>query len=88
VTSLRISNEFADVAVRIVRTGNGERLEVESLRRGGKILLDSVELEALTWQTPDTFSRMLRGSLGPDAPDFQDLAEQNGTISRESKETT
>jgi hypothetical protein len=58
-------NEFAEVFLRIVATGNGERLEIESPRRRTRILLDAVELEALTWQTTETFSRMLEASIGP-----------------------
>jgi hypothetical protein len=65
VTSLRIRNEFADVTVRVVATGNGERLEITSPRRGTTIRLDPVQLEALTWQTTDVFTRMLEGSIGP-----------------------
>jgi hypothetical protein len=65
VTVTRLSNEFADVTIRVVATGNGERLEISSPRRGTSIRLDPVELEALTWQTTDTFTRMLEGSIGP-----------------------
>ncbi len=68
MTVLRVANEFADVTVRVVATGNGERLRIDSPRRGTSILLDPVELEALTWQTTDTFSRMLEGSIGPNIP--------------------
>lgn len=60
-----LSNEFADVIVRMVQTGNGERLEISSPRRGTTIRLDPVELEALTWQTTDVFTRMLEGSVSP-----------------------
>ncbi len=63
---IRVSNEFADVFVRKVQTRNGERLEIEAPRRGFKIRLDAVELESLTWQTSETFSRFLRSSIGPD----------------------
>lgn len=63
---IRVSNEFADVFVRKVHTRNGERLEIESPRRGFRIHLDAVELESLTWQTSETFSRFLRSSIGPD----------------------
>ncbi|MFE9328477.1 dihydrodiol dehydrogenase [Nocardia sp. NPDC052278] len=62
---LRLSNEFAEVTMRVVATGNGERLEITSLRRGTNIRLDPVVLEALTWQTADVFTRMLEGSIGP-----------------------
>jgi hypothetical protein len=54
-----IGNEFALVRFRKVWTRNGERLEIESVRRGTRIRLDAIELESLTWQTPETFSRFL-----------------------------
>lgn len=63
---IRVSNEFADVFVRKVHTRNGERLEIESPRRGFVVRLDAVELESLTWQTTETFSRLLGSSIGPD----------------------
>lgn len=62
---MRLSNEFADVIVRVISTGNGERLEISSPRRGSTIRLDPVELEALTWQTTEVFTQMLEGSIGP-----------------------
>ena len=65
MTSLRLSNEFADVILRIVATGNGERLEITSPRRGTSIRVDPVVLEALTWQNTEVFTRMLEGSIGP-----------------------
>jgi len=65
VTQIRLVNEFAEVVIRVVSTRNGERLEIEAPRRGTRILLDAVELEALTWQTKETFSRMLEASIGP-----------------------
>ncbi|KWX25981.1 dihydrodiol dehydrogenase [Mycolicibacterium wolinskyi] len=66
----RLSNEFADVVLEVVSTGNGERLQITSPRRGTSIRLDPVELEALTWQTTDTFTRMLEGSIGPSRTEF------------------
>jgi len=67
VSPVRIANEFAEVVVRVVACGNGQRLEIVAPRRGTSILLDPVELEALTWQTRETFSRMLEASIGPPA---------------------
>jgi hypothetical protein len=55
-----IANEFADVVVRRVMTRNGMRLEIWSPRRGTRVHLDAVELECLTWQTPEDFSALLR----------------------------
>ncbi|MUL46074.1 dihydrodiol dehydrogenase [Mycobacterium sp. CBMA293] len=54
----------------VVSTGNGERLQITAPRRGTSIRLDPVELEALTWQTTDTFTRMLEGSIGPCQPEL------------------
>ncbi|MCU1645773.1 MAG: dihydrodiol dehydrogenase [Nocardia sp.] len=65
MSPLRISNEFAEVFLRLVATGNGERLEITSRRRGTNILLDPVVLEALTWQSAEVFTRMLENSIGP-----------------------
>jgi hypothetical protein len=65
VSALRLVNEFAEVVIRVVPTGNGERLEIEAPRRGTRVLLDPVQLEALTWQPTETFSRMLEASIGP-----------------------
>ncbi|MGW5113177.1 dihydrodiol dehydrogenase [Nocardia sp. NPDC004123] len=67
MSPLRLSNEFAEVFMRVVATGNGERLEITSLRRGTSIRLDPVVLEALTWQSADVFTCMLEGSIGPAA---------------------
>lgn len=61
----RISNEFAEVVVRKVYTRNGERLEILAPDSGNYIRLDPLELEAITWQDHDVFSRLLRGSVGP-----------------------
>lgn len=60
-----IANEFAEVVVRKVHTRNGARLEIRSPRRGYTVRLDAVELEALSWQPPETFSRLLENPLGP-----------------------
>ena len=54
-----ISNEFADVVVRRVRTRNGERLEIRSPRRGSVILLDAVVLDCLSYQRPEVFTDLL-----------------------------
>lgn len=62
---LEIGNEFALVRVRRIRTRNGYRLEITSPKLGYQIRLDPLELESLTWQTPDTFARMLEHPYGP-----------------------
>jgi hypothetical protein len=43
-----------------VQTRNGERLEIEAPKIGMRIRLDAVELESLTWQTPETLSELVR----------------------------
>ncbi|MCU1422850.1 MAG: dihydrodiol dehydrogenase [Microbacteriaceae bacterium] len=63
---LTIANEFTTVRVRKVRTRNGERLEIESPKAGHKILLDPLELEALSWQEPGLFSKWLETPFGPE----------------------
>jgi hypothetical protein len=42
------------------------RLEIVSPRLGRGIRLCPVELEALTWQSHDRFSEMLRTPFGPE----------------------
>jgi hypothetical protein len=63
---LVISNEFTSVRVRKVRTRNGERLEIHSPKAGHTILLDPLELEALSWQEPGLFSKWLETPFGPE----------------------
>lgn len=60
-----VSNEFATIHVQLTRTGQGERLVIESPRFNSKITLDPVALEGLTWQSSKEFSRYLRNSIGP-----------------------
>jgi hypothetical protein len=62
-----VSNEFATVAVHKVRTRTGERLEVRSLRPGGRsIRLDALVLESLTWRTVlEVGEEGLRTPFGP-----------------------
>ena len=62
---IQIANEFTLIEVREVRTRNGERLEIRSPRMGMVIELDPLELESLTWQETETFSRMLEQPFGP-----------------------
>jgi hypothetical protein len=64
-----IANEFAHIRIRKVRTRNGERLEISAPRRGTQILLDALDLESLTWQTPEVFSKFLSASVGDDGQD-------------------
>ena len=53
--AIEIANEFASVHVRKVHTRNGERLEIESRRRGKLIRLDPLELEALACRDDESF---------------------------------
>jgi hypothetical protein len=63
--SIVIANEFAEVTVRRFVTRNGIRLEIYSPRLGRAIRLDALELESLTWQSPDVFSDFLQTPYGP-----------------------
>jgi hypothetical protein len=62
---VELANEFAAVTVRVVETRNGVRLRIESPRAGRAIELDPLELETLTWQTHDLFTRLLADPYGP-----------------------
>ncbi len=63
--AMELANEFALVLVRRVHTRNGVRLEIHSPRLGYSIRLDPLELESLTWQTAETFTRFLEEPFGP-----------------------
>ncbi|MEA2254399.1 MAG: hypothetical protein QOG35_444 [Solirubrobacteraceae bacterium] len=63
---LHLANEFAEVRVRKVNTRNGVRLEIVAPKLGRRVQLDPVELESLTWQTPETFSSFLTTPFGPE----------------------
>ena len=56
---LQIANEFTTVHIRKVYTRNGERLEIESKKDDTKIHLDAMQLEGLTTETPEYFSKLL-----------------------------
>jgi hypothetical protein len=71
---ITIVNEFAEIRVQKIYTHNGERLRVSSYRRGSEALLDAIQLESLTWHTPEDFSRRLTASIGPDVADTEDPA--------------
>jgi hypothetical protein len=60
-----IANEFALVRVRKVLTRNGERLEIAAPKLGYVIRLDAIQLESVTWQTAETFSKFLETPFGP-----------------------
>lgn len=63
---ISISNEFAEVSVRKVRTAKGERLEISVPYADYAIRLDAVNLESLAWQEPELFSELLEDPHGPD----------------------
>jgi len=56
---IRLGNEFAEVVVERVATRNGARLRIFVPSSGSEILLCPLELEALTWQDHDLFTRLL-----------------------------
>lgn len=60
-----VANEFAHVKIRKVATRNGERLEIIAPRLEKHIRLDALELESLTWQTTETFTKFLETPFGP-----------------------
>jgi hypothetical protein len=64
---LVIANEFSEIEVRRVETHNGTRLLIDAPKSGQWIAIDPMELEALTWQTTQTFSEMI---ARPDQPMF------------------
>ncbi|QOW01558.1 hypothetical protein [Rhodococcus pyridinivorans] len=62
---IQIANEFTVIQVGYTRTGSGERLVVTSPRLGFQTHLDPLQLESLTWQTPDMYSELLDTPYGP-----------------------
>ncbi|MCH6160863.1 hypothetical protein [Streptomyces marispadix] len=78
-----LGNEFAEIRVCRVETRNGSRLLVESPKSGRWITLCPLEVEALTWQNTETFSRMLGNPFGPLFPD-EDEGGDEGEDEHES----
>ena len=70
---LGIANEFSEIEVRRVETHNGTRLLIDAPKTGQWIAIDPMELEALTWQTTQTFSEMI---ARPDQPMFPEMRPQ------------
>jgi hypothetical protein len=62
---IELANEFSTVRIRRVETRNGSRLLIESPKSGQWVTLCPLELEALTWQGPQTFSAMIGHPFGP-----------------------
>ena len=62
---IRLANEFTEVVVERVLTRNGARLRISVPSSGHQILLCPLELEALTWQDHELFSRLLQDAERP-----------------------
>jgi hypothetical protein len=69
---IRLANEFGEVVVERVPTRNGARLRISVPASGRSILLCPLELEALTWQDHDLFSRLLQTPHGPEDESLPD----------------
>lgn len=61
-----IGNEFSEVHVSRVATRNGTRLRIRDARTHREILLCPLELESLTWQSPELFTSLLATPYGPE----------------------
>jgi len=63
-----VASEFAAVALRVDRAGNGPRLRIEDLKTGHVGFLDALELETLAWLPEGA----LHGLLDPSAHRWRD----------------
>ncbi|MFE0424929.1 hypothetical protein [Streptomyces sp. NPDC058953] len=61
-----VVNEFTAARISKIRTRNGHRVEIRSLRLGYRVRLDPLALESVSWQSPDVFSRFLDQPFGPE----------------------
>ena len=59
--------------MRRVDTRNGSRLLITSPKSGQWITLDSLEVEALTWQNASTLAAMVGNMFAPLLPDEEGL---------------
>jgi hypothetical protein len=75
---IELANEFTEVVVERVRTRNGARLRISVPSSGREILLCPLELEALTWQDHELFSRLLETPHGPEDQSPGNDAPGNG----------
>lgn len=79
--AIELGNEFAQVRISRVETRNGARLLIESPKSGHRVELCPLEVEALTWQGPQTFTAMIArpfASLvepGDDEPDDDEAGD-------------
>jgi hypothetical protein len=65
--AIEFGNEFTHVVVELVRTRNGARLRISVPASGHEVSLCPLELESLTWQEPEFFSRLLATPFGPES---------------------
>jgi hypothetical protein len=79
---IKLGNEFTEVVVDRVRTGNGARLRIRVPSSGEEILLCPLELEALAWQDHELFSRLLATPNGPEAgpPPAEEVAHERAPL--------
>jgi hypothetical protein len=74
-SAIEFGNEFTHVVVELVRTRNGARLRISAPASGREISLCPLELESLTWQEPEFFSRLLATPFGPESGAEPDAGE-------------
>lgn len=67
-SEITITNEFTSVTVRKVRTRNGERLEIRSLRVPKTIRLDPLVLESFIWRPFEELAKGLETPFGSGLP--------------------
>jgi hypothetical protein len=84
---IKLGNEFTEVVVERVRTGNGARLRIRVPSSGAEIQLCPLELEALAWQDHELFSRLLATPHGPeDEPPALEATQRPGLPARPEEE--
>jgi hypothetical protein len=85
---IKLGNEFTEVVVERVRTGNGARLRIRVPSSGAEIQLCPLELEALAWQNHELFSRLLATPHGPEdePPALEEATQRPGLPPRPEEE--
>lgn len=63
---IEIGDGPTTIHLRKLYTKNGERLEIHVPGSGHSVELDAIEVESLSWQTPETFIRLRE--KGPASP--------------------
>ncbi|MDQ2052910.1 hypothetical protein RBH26_20930 [Natronolimnohabitans sp. A-GB9] len=66
VATFTISNEYADVVVRVIQTATGKQLCIEAPKKQFSLRADVTGLEALAEQDSRIFSEFLETPHGPD----------------------